>query len=339
MHETVKTRAAIYNGAIENLTLTEIDLNVNENDILIKVKTSMFGKALYRALKYGHDKIKKGKVLGSLVCGEVANNTAFFKKGDRVVINPHKACGKCFDCLNGAEELCSNSIGVIPGGMSEYVIVCSENADSVYKISEKVPFDEGVLTEITACVLGSISKVKIQNDDRILIAGSGLTAFIHAQILMHMGYKNIDILYKDDLRKEIIKKIGAYPVNTADLKSFNDNIAAHGGYNIIFEVVGSQEVFLRSLELAAKNGKIVLFGGYTKGKSFAVDLNYLHYNGITLIGSYHFKDHFFNDAIELLEKRVINFDALKTKIISFDDLNNVVDIFEQKGFITLLVSF
>lgn len=128
-------------------------------------------------------------------------------------------------------------------------------------------------------------------------------------------------------------------MNTADLKSFNDNIAAHGGYNIIFEVVGSQEVFLRSLELAAKNGKIVLFGGYTKGKSFAVDLNYLHYNGITLIGSYHFKDHFFNDAIELLEKRVINFDALKTKIISFDDLNNVVDIFEQKGFITLLVSF
>ncbi len=344
MELNIISQAAMYNGAGQKITYEDIKLTVGENDILIRVKASMFGKALHRALVYGHPKIRPNTVLGTLFTGEVINDNKFFPKKTRVVVNPHKPCGKCINCMNGKENLCTNTIKINPGGISEYVLIDERNADSIVALDDGIPYEEAVLTEIAACVLESAHKTEIREADYVLIAGSGLTAFIHAQILKSMGVKNIDILYKDESRKAIIERIGATALNYEWSKEEVFSLKREGnknfdGYNIIFEVVGNENVLEKSLDLVTSKGKVILFGGYPIGSRINVDLNFLHYKEISLIGTYHFKNEYFEKALIMMKEKQIDLSKLITNQIYFEELEKAVEEFNKKECITLIVKY
>lgn len=340
----VISRAAMYNGIGQAITYQNKKLTVGANDVLIRVKASMFGKALQRALVWGHPKIKPNTVLGTLFAGEVVNDNKFFKKGTRVVVNPHKSCGKCVNCLSGKQYLCTNTVKINPGGIARYVVIHENNVNSIEDLYDEISYEEAVLTEIIACVLESIYKAGVNAEDHVLIAGSGLTSFIHAQILMSMGIKNIDILYKDEIRKSIIESIGAIAINSEYSKDElllckRKNFAGFNGYDIVFEAVGSETVLEKCLDIVAPKGKIILFGGYCIGSSLNINLNFLHYKEVSLIGTYHFRDEYFRMSLDMLKENKLDLKMLITKYIFFEDLDKAVEEFSKKECIALIVKY
>ena len=344
MEFDVISRAAMYNGIGKTITYQNKKLTVGANDVLIRVKASMFGKALQRAIVWGHPKIKPNTVLGTLFAGEVVNNNKFFKKGTRVVVNPHKSCGKCVNCLSGKQYLCTNTVKINPGGIAQYVVIDENNANSIEALYDEISYEEAVLTEIIACVLESVYKAGVNIEDHVLIAGSGLTAFIHAQILMSMGIKNIDILYKDKIRKSIIEGMGAIAISNEysrnELLSYKrKDFAGFNGYNVVFEAVGNETVLEKCLDLVAPKGKIILFGGYRIGSSLNIDLNFLHYKEVSLIGTYHFGDEYFHTSLEMLKENKLDLNMLITKYIFFDDLEKAVEELNKKECIALIVKY
>jgi len=102
---------------------------INENELLIKVKACNICGTDIKILKYGYHKIKEGeyRILGHEVAGEVikkGENVSTFNLGDRVAIAPNIGCGHCYLCAAGYNNLCNDyeAFGVsIDGGFAEYM--------------------------------------------------------------------------------------------------------------------------------------------------------------------------------------------------------------------------
>lgn len=340
----IVTNVAIYNGVGKGISFEKRDLYVNKKNVLIKVESSMFGKALQRALVQGHPHIKPNSVLGTLFSGIVVNENIHMKIGSHVVVNPHKSCKICLNCMNERTNLCSTNTAINPGGISEYVLIEEDDVDSIFSFEDSICFDEAVLTEIVACVIESIDKANVKKNDKILIAGSGVTAFIHAQILKNMGVSCVHGLYKNQSRRKIYEKIGITPIcnewdneeivlNAKKYNSFFD------GYNVIFEVVGSKSVIEKCIDLVAPKGKLILFGGYPINEEVSLPLNYIHYNEINIIGTYHYSQGLFEKALNYIREKKVQLDMLITNRIMFDELSNISGTFNSEDCITLLVKY
>jgi len=340
----VETKCAIYNGVEKGISFEKRDLHVNTRNVLIKVESSMFGKALQRALVQGHPRIEPNSVLGTLFSGTVVNENIQIKRGSRVVVNPHKPCKKCLNCMNDRMSLCSSNTAINPGGISEYVLIEEEDVDSIFSFEDSICFDEAVLTEIVACVLESIDKADVKKNDKVLIAGSGITAFIHAQILKSMEITYVHGLYKSQSRKKIYEKIGVIPIcNEWDheeivLKAKKGN-SFFDGYDVVFEVVGSKSVIEKCIDLVAPKGKLILFGGYPINEEVSLPLNDIHYNEINIIGTYHYSQGLFERALDFIREKKVLLDMLITNRIMFDELDDVNRIFNLEDCITLLVKY
>jgi len=86
---------------------------INENEILIKVKACNICGTDIKILKYGYHKIKEGehRILGHEVTGEVikkGKNLSVFNLGDRVAVAPNIGCGHCYLCAAGYNNLCND---------------------------------------------------------------------------------------------------------------------------------------------------------------------------------------------------------------------------------------
>ena len=339
-----KTEYAVYKGVGKPISIEMCALEVNEKKILVKVKSSMFGRALQRALKSGHPQMKPNSALGTLFTGIVVNDNDYIPKGSRVVVNPHKPCGKCDNCRNGKFSLCSANTKIYPGGISQYVLVDGEEAGNIFEFNEKIDFNEAVLTEIVACVLESISKVEKNKDSTFLIAGSGIVAFIHAQLLKKMGYCNVYGLYRKEAKKKVFERIGIKSINDVltneEIRtSLRENISDFDGFDVIFEVVGDKKLFAKSLELIASKGKIVLFGGYKIDDISEISLNAIHYKEIGIVGTYHYEPQLFREALDVIENKIVELDYLITNRTKLEKLPRDSDIIDMDSCISLLVNY
>jgi threonine 3-dehydrogenase len=78
---------------------------------------------------------------------KVAPDVEGFAPGDRVSMETHIFCGKCFHCLNGMAHNCT-STGVYGlgygGSFAEY---CIAPARVIFKLPDKVSFEEGAIFE------------------------------------------------------------------------------------------------------------------------------------------------------------------------------------------------
>ncbi|MGB9673695.1 MAG: alcohol dehydrogenase catalytic domain-containing protein, partial [Anaerolineales bacterium] len=78
---------------------------------------------------------------GAGVIAALGDNVQGLHEGERVVINPNIACGKCEFCIAGQDNLCKNwhLLGeTIPGTYAEYVVVPERN---VYVLPHHISFE------------------------------------------------------------------------------------------------------------------------------------------------------------------------------------------------------
>lgn len=305
-----------------------MEIKRGERELIVEVKAAMFGKALYRAITIGHPKILPPRVMGTLLSGIALNSFGKIKKGTRVVVNPH------------ATNLGGKKIELIPGAISEKVIIRNAIDEGVFEIPDKVNFEEAVYTELVSCAMGALKKV---NDaEVIVIIGCGLMALILIQLAKNMGISKIVCIYNHSNRKNIIEKNGAmavaYSKNHEILrKSLKEKI--HLSKVAIIDSAGSKASAELAFALGNQNSKIILFAGYPIGTSIALDLNRVHYDNISIVGSYHFDNEIFSRALKILQNEKIDLKQLITNRIYWKDINKLYEEFDDKNNISNIILF
>ena len=200
---------------------------------------------------------------------EVGSDVTNFKPGDRVIVEPIVACGKCPACLEGKYNLCS-SLGFhglcgSGGGLAEYTVFPEE---FVHKIPDEMSYEQAALVEPMAVALHSIRVGNFRTGDTALVLGSGPIGLATIECLKAAGAKLVIVLQRKSIRQEYAKRAGADVVldpNEVNIAEEVKKLTNGLGVDVAFETTGAQIGFDTGIDSLKFEGTMVITSIWEKG--------------------------------------------------------------------------
>lgn len=262
------------------------------------------------------DVILGHEFLGHVV--EAGNEVTEFSVGDRVVIDPNLKCGVCRSCRKGLMTHCENwtTLGIhIDGGFTRFAVAPQR---ALHPISESVPFEEAVWTELLSCVVASTDRVSIQPGQTAVIVGAGPVGVLHGMLFNAAGARVIisDIA---QMRLDMASKAGIDHTLNPQEESLSDLVSEltdTWGADVVVDAVGNQ--LATCLGVVARRGTVVLFGLNEHAES-PIQQYTITRNEVTVFGTF-VGDRMFPRAIEILEQEAITPSMLISHFLSVEEM-------------------
>lgn len=254
-------------------------------------------------------------VLGHEPCGEVVEaggEVTSFRRGDRVFVHHHAPCLACRFCRRGDYVQCGTwkSSRIIPGGVSEYILVPEVNLENdTILLSEKVGFEDGTLIEPSACVVKGLKRARLKRGDTVLIIGLGVMGMLHLLIAREYGAGRIICADRVGFRLARASELGADDVIDVSGKDLKECVReATKGEMAELVVIGpnSVDAMTQGIQCVRPGGQALFFTPAKPGEKLLLDPNYLYFNDINIITSYSCGPADTADANELIEKGVVS---------------------------------
>ncbi len=307
----------------KEIVFKQVDIpTVGDDDVLIKIK--MIGicgsdihvyHGLHPFTKYpvtqGHE------VSGEVV--EVGKNVKSVKPGDKVTIEPQVRCGKCYPCRNGKYNLCE-SLKVMgfqtTGAASEYFKAPEIN---VTKLPDDMDYKKGAMIEPLAVAVHAISRVGDVNGLNISVIGAGPIGNLVAQTAKALG-ANVMLSDISDYRLTLGKKTGIEHVYNTKNMDYNDALIDCFGpdkADVIYDCAGNDITMNSAIRSARKGSTIILVAVYAGMAN--VDLAVLNDHELDLNTTMMYRHEDYLKAIELVNDKKINLEALQSNVFPFKD--------------------
>jgi threonine dehydrogenase-like Zn-dependent dehydrogenase len=255
-------------------------------------------------------------VMGHEVFGEVANDNAGFRAGERVVVEPALGCRvrgiepPCSFCASGRHALCLNvaqgdiSPGIqtgfchdTGGGWSHRSLVA--HPSQLYCVPDAVPDEAAVAVEPLACAVHAAVEAVPGPDDTSLVIGAGSVGLFTVAALRHLTEAGrIICVAKHARQRQEALRLGADEVvhpketyttlpkmlGTEAYKPELGKPVVMGGADRVYECVGAPATMEDAVRLTKPRGEVTLVGMPAARSS--LDLTALWYKEIRLGGSY-----------------------------------------------------
>jgi L-iditol 2-dehydrogenase len=300
--------------------------------LLLDVKACGLCGSDLRTLRSGHRKVKLPYVIGHEICGVVADTGPEYQgpwqRGDLLSMGPVVYCGHCDFCLEGQYELCENYREIAqawPGGLAEYMAVPEEAVR--LGVIELVPpgVDPGnaAIAEPISSVLNAQERGRVGLGDTVVIIGSGPIGCLHIALARLHGADRIIIA---DINAERLKLAEPFEpdavidVSKTDLVAEVRRLTNGRGADVIVTATPAPTAVVQAVEMARKGGRILLFGGLPKDDCKPpVDMNLVHYNALSLIGTTTFAPRHYRLAVQLVASNRLPVDKLITHRFPLED--------------------
>lgn len=323
-------RVATFYGPNE-IVVGKREFTIDKNEAAIKVDACAVCGYDARVYRHGHKKVRYPIVLGHEICGKLVQtiNTpnGILKDGTRIAVSPVIPCLDCIYCNNQQYNLCNNlrEIGSsVDGGFAEYLKI----PQSITKIGGLIPIpdnlsnEEAALLEPLACCLNGFSRLgSIEKGSSVAIIGDGPIGLIHLQLAKRLYNMKTAVIGKIPLRIKTAESLGADSVFMFDSATAGDVLDfMDGSTNLIIVATSSPEALSFATKIARKNSKINLFSGFSNGHSFSPDPNWLHYNQISITGSFSSTPYHLQEAARLAGEGKIDLSKLITNSYSLNEI-------------------
>ena len=255
------------------------------------------------------------------------------KPKTRVSIYPIIPCNACWYCAHKKYNLCINlkEIGsTLNGGFAEYILVPKTvfEIGGIIPVLDNVSNEEACLIEPLACCINGINQVKNLEINSVIIIGDGPIGLMQLLLIKKILNKNVTIIGKIPHRLESAKKLGAdytLLINEKNNDNDNDNInnifekykklikntSSEFSPNLIFISNNNAGSLNLALKLVNKNGLVIIFSGIKNQKAdnngmINIDPNFIHYNQISIFGSFSSTPKDINEAMNLINSKEID---------------------------------
>jgi L-iditol 2-dehydrogenase len=250
-----------------------------------------------KILNFGHHHLVPPRVLGHEVTGEVEElgvGTQGYAPGDRVQLIAAIPCGECFECRYRSMSICSNqeSIGYhYDGGFAEWLVVPAKvlKVNGVNLIPESTSFEEAAVTEPLACVLNGQQLAGVSEGEVVVVIGAGPIGCLHVRLARARGASEIALVERSTARLEM-SSARVTPDEAID-SSKDDAVDAvlkltqGRGADVIVTAAASGRAQEEAVQMAARGGRISLFGGLPKDDPYIkLDSNVVHYRELRVVG-------------------------------------------------------
>lgn len=259
-------------------------------------------------------------ILGHELVGvvtEVGNNVKTLETGQRITIDPYITCkvrgrkNLCPACIRGMHSLCRYKAGSdnfgpgmilgfckdFPGGWGESLIIHESMA---IPLSDKISDKVAAMSEPLSVGLHAVLRQLPKSGEHVLVIGGGMIAYaVIAAIRLLEIECHITHLSLQPYQKEMGIKMGVNEglMNREELelavlsmsetskhKPVIGREVFSGGFDSIYDCIGSKESLDDSLRMARERGKVTLVG--CAGEIKKLDWSFVWANELSVLGTH-----------------------------------------------------
>lgn len=286
------------------------------------------------------------------VVEEVGKEVKGFQTGERVVLDPALPCRvrklePCEACKQGHFAVCQNTdIGAISpgiftgtcrdtaGGWAEFFVA---HESQLVRVPESISDENAIFAEPLSIGIHSALRALPSEDQKVAVIGCGVIGLMTITALRHLGFSGEIVgIEKNREVAEIAKSFGADEVIVGDpiegvAKLCNGRVykpprggkvLVGGGFDVVFECVGTAEAIDTALRIAKNLGKVVVAGTVSETR---IDLAPIFSKELEVLGTFGCgyeeveseRKRTFDIAIEILKNRDLS--ELLTHVFSVED--------------------
>lgn len=239
-------------------------------------------------------------------------------EGDAVVVANSAPCLHCYYCQRGRYSLCEHLL-LLNGAYAEYLLVPEPIVrQNLYKLAPSISFIAAALTEPLACALHGVDACSIMPGDTVIILGSGPLGLLLAALATLQDARVI-ITGRGAERLNLARHYGAQIALDMSGYLFEEQrerlvaeTEGRRGADIVIEAIGTPETWTLATQVARPGGLVNFFGGCPSDTSVNLATRPLHYSELTLKGVFHHTPAYFAQALDLIQERRIDVEALIT---------------------------
>ena len=261
---------------------------IGPDDVLVQVsKTGICGTDIhiFRWDAWAAKTIPVPMVVGHEFSGtivEIGSHVRGLKVGDRVSGEGHVIGMKSRASRAGKFHLDPETRGIgvnMPGAFAEFVRVPAFN---VVPLPDEVDSELGAILDPLGNAVHTALSFDLVGED-VLITGAGPIGIMSAAIARHVGARHVVITDVNPTRLALageIADVTAVDVSKEDLRAVRDRLKMREGFDVAFEMSGSEAAFATVADNLLMGGKIAMLG--LPSKPFPVDWSKLVFKMITI---------------------------------------------------------
>lgn len=306
---------------------------VRDEDVLIRVEAVLTCGTDLKTFRRGHPIIPLPMTIGHEYAGRVVaagKGVQGFREGDRVATVHSGPCLQCYYCQRGRENLCETiTSGMVWGGFAEYVRLPQHvHRSNTIHLPETLSFERSAFLEPVACVLHGIEQLDLKRVQSAVVIGAGPMGLLFLQLLRRAGVPKIIMVGKRPDRLEEARNLGADVVVDVEygdvISAVRDATEGHGA-DCVIECVGRTEAWQTAVDLACKGGQVLFYGGCPAGSKVSLDTRRIHYDELTILGTFHFTRAEVRTAFDLLVAGEVQVDPLISGKYPLSQLSTAFD--------------
>jgi L-iditol 2-dehydrogenase len=302
----------------------------SEGEVVVKVNTALTCGTDLKAFIRGHRIIPMPGPFGHEYSGTVSGTgkgISKFREGDHVMGVHSAPCMECGYCKRGLHNLCETIMDKKAlGAFSEYLLLPSNVVKhNLFHKPESIGFEQAALLEPLSCVVHPYGKLNMNELKNALVIGAGPIGLMH---LLYLKMKGINVIVSDisEERLSIAKKMGADQVilHSKDDDPPTPPLGKGGimpeqviadatdglGADLVIECTGQKNVWEKTVDYARRGGTVILFGGCPSGTSVSYDSHRLHYDELTIFGSFHYSPRDVQIACKMLTEKKMDLSGI-----------------------------
>jgi 2-desacetyl-2-hydroxyethyl bacteriochlorophyllide A dehydrogenase len=261
---------------------------------------------------------------------EIKENTKGLQPGDRCVVDPYLACGRCFACRQGKTNCCARLkvLGVhVDGGMQEYMTLPYQHLIR----SEKLTLDQLALVENQCIGAHAVRRAGLQKGEQVLVIGAGPIGRGVVQFALILGARVV-VLDQSESRLEACGSAYALEqtVHADGCEGERLSAISAGDYfSAVFDATGSPDSMGRALSYTGHGGRLVLVG------LAQADLCYFHpdfhQREMNLLSSRNAVREDFEWVMQALEQGTARVESMITHRAGFHEMTEIFEAWLKSG--------
>jgi len=267
-------------------------------DVLVQIEVALTDGTDLKTFRRGHPLLARESPapFGHEFCGIV--------DGRRVVAANSAPCGACDGCARG--EQCRELV-FLAGAYADWILVPERIADvNLHDVPPGIEPEVAAMVEPLACCLRGVERAGVHAGDTVAILGAGPIGLMLAACVADAGGWPVVVGGRPE-RQELVELFGAETGNGARA-------------DVVIEAVGSEGAWTDAVDLVRPGGTVVMFGGLSRDARPPVDAYRLHYEELTVRGSFHHTPATVRAALGFLGSGAYPWERLVTHRILLDEL-------------------